>query len=284
MWQRPTCGVRGLGVLAFLVWSGTAVAFAPASQHNCGPPALRPRACSLVRGKLARGTSANRLRIVAPPTRGFATHLSVGVKAAAGGGEKAQGRAAKSFESFTQLEMAAGNGELTLLQALDATRKLAAKQAELKTLDMMAALGACFASADVSVAGVTIEDLWALVGEFESKSAVPNKMSCTHMLGICVHLAAAGIVDQAEALRILRWSKDKGINPDHVMIAQVMNVGAKAAAYGRCTLPVLLEVLDYAANLDPPVPGNVFTYTVLKSHVVLLLRRSSEGLYCFPRY
>jgi len=35
------------------------------------------------------------------------------------------------------------------------------------------------------------------------------------------------------------------LSPDFVMVAQVMNVCAKAAFYGRCTLATIQEVLAY---------------------------------------
>ena len=47
------------------------------------------------------------------------------------------------------------------------------------------------------------------------------------------------------------------------MVSQVMNICAKAAVHGRCTLGVFQEVLAYAAALDPPVAGNVITYTTM---------------------
>ena len=51
------------------------------------------------------------------------------------------------------------------------------------------------------------------------------------------------------------------------MVSQVMNICAKAAVHGRCTLGVLQEVLAYAAALDPPVAGNVITYTTMMDAV-----------------
>ena len=174
---------------------------------------------------------------------------------------------ARDFGSFTLLEMAAGSGEVTLQQAYDAASALAGEQAELTTLDLMAALGACFASADLSVSGVGVDDLWALVADFERRGAAPNMMACTHLLGLCVKLAADDRADHSDGLRVLDWAKDRGIHPDAVMVSQVMNICAKAAVHGRCTLGVLQEVLAYAAALDPPVAGNVITYTTMMDAV-----------------
>ena len=172
-----------------------------------------------------------------------------------------EGGEVKFFRSFQLLEFAAGNGELTMKQAHAAARELAGKPVELTTLDMMAALGACFAAADLSVEGTTLEDVWLLVKDFEAMTVMPNMMTCTHMLGICVNFAAAGRADHKDALAICSWAKDRGVHPDNVMLAQVMDVCAKAAAHARCSLPILKEVLDYARNLDPQVERNVFTYT-----------------------
>ena len=189
----------------------------------------------------------------------------VGGAVPAGGGDGSGG--ARDFGSFTLLEMAAGSGEVTLQQAYDAASALAGQQAELTTLDLMAALGACFASADLSVAGVGVDDLWALVADFERRGAAPNMMACTHLLGLCVKLAADDRADHSDGLRVLDWAKGRGIHPDAVMVSQVMNICAKAAVHGRCTLGVLQEVLAYAAALDPPVAGNVITYTTMMDAV-----------------
>jgi len=45
------------------------------------------------------------------------------------------------------------------------------------------------------------------------------------------------------------------------MVAQVMNVCAKAAVHGRCNLAILQQVLQYTRSFDPPVEHNVFSYT-----------------------
>ena len=52
----------------------------------------------------------------------------------------------KTFKSFQLLEISAGSGDLTMKQAWAAARQLAEMPAKLTTLDMMAALGACFAA------------------------------------------------------------------------------------------------------------------------------------------
>jgi hypothetical protein len=176
--------------------------------------------------------------------------------AAQGAGE------AQRFRSFALLEIAAGNGELTLKEVRAAAQELVALPGELSTLDMMAALGACFVSADVSVEGMELADVWSLVKEFEARGVKPNTMTCTHMMGVCVHFAAAGRAGQKEALAILDWTRASSLQLDHVLLAQVMDVCAKAAMHGGSeTLQVLREVLEYGRNLDPPVKNNVVTYT-----------------------
>jgi hypothetical protein len=79
---------------------------------------------------------------------------------------------------------------------------------------------------------------------------------------VCVHFAAAGRAGQKEALAILDWTRASSLQLDHVLLAQVMDVCAKAAMHGGSeTLQVLREVLEYGRNLDPPVKNNVVTYT-----------------------
>ena len=143
--------------------------------------------------------------------------------ASAGGGAQGagEGLSFRTFRSFQLLEVAAGSGELTMRQAYAAARELASRPAELTTLDMMAALGACFIASEESVQDLTLDDVWELVKDFETMLVKPNMMTCTHLLGICVKLADAGRADHKDGIAILEWAIKRGIRPDAVMVAQV---------------------------------------------------------------
>jgi len=236
---------------------GFALAFAPGSAKPMVTGTVQHQhMCQLRHNGVRREMKSTPSHLHRPRKCMLATHMKASEGTASGDSEKP-----RSFRSFQLLEVAAGNGELTMKQACAAARELASKPAELTTLDMMAALGACFASADVSSEDMTLEDVWGLVRDFESMQVVPNAMTCTHLLGICVSFATAGIADHKDGLAVLSWAQKSGIHPDYVMVAQVMNLCAKAAPHGRTSLDALMEVLEYSKKLDPPVERNVFTYT-----------------------
>ena len=257
-----------MGAILILVSVSAASAFTPFSLPAVGRRARSsilsavrqprlPSECLPAGSKVLRLPRPDRMRRIADVLRVRASPaVATCLAAAQGDGEP------NEFASFTLLEVAAGNGDLTLKQSCTVARELASRATELSTLDMMAALGACFASSDVSVDGVDLADVWALIKDFKAKKAKPNTMTCTHMLGICVHFAAAGRAGHEEALEILDWTLASGLRPDHVMVAQVMDACAKAASHGGSgTLQILQKVLEYARNLDPPIRNNVVTYT-----------------------
>jgi len=250
-WGMP----RGSGrlVLSCLAFAQAVAAFAPPSAPMRHAGRCRAGAGMLGLRRAGGGGSARAVRARARPL--------LGARMASGGGAEQAAGETRSFRSFQLLEMAAGNGELTLRQAYGAARELASRPAELTTLDMMAALGACFIASEDSVQDLTLDDMWGLVKEFEAMLVAPNTMTCTHLLGICVRLADAGRADHTDGLAILTWAQKSGVHPDAVMVAQVMNVCARSAGHGRCNLATLKEVLDFSENLDPPVDNTVVSYT-----------------------
>jgi len=261
MWERWDMARGGFRlVLSCLVSAQVVASFVPTPACSCPMSGCHagPDMLSLRRG---RGGGGARMS-VHPICRRPRPLLGARMASAGGGAQGAgEGLSFRTFRSFQLLEVAAGSGELTMRQAYAAARELASRPAELTTLDMMAALGACFIASEESVQDLTLDDVWELVKDFETMLVKPNLMTCTHLLGICVKLADAGRADHRDGIAILEWAIKRGIRPDAVMVAQVMNVCARAAGHGRCNLSTLKEVVNFSESLKPPVESTVISYT-----------------------
>jgi hypothetical protein len=219
MWERWDTARGGCRlVLSCLVFAQVVAAFVPAPACPVSGCHAGPGILSLRRGRGGGGARVG-AQSVCRRTRPL---LGARMASAGGGAQGAgEGLSFRTFRSFQLLEVAAGSGELTMRQAYAAARELASKPAELKTLDMMAALGACFIASEESVQDLTLDDVWELVKDFETMLVKPNVMTCTHLLGICVKLAEAGRADHKDGIAILEWAIKRGIRPDAVMVAQV---------------------------------------------------------------
>jgi len=219
MWERWDTARGGCRlVLSCLVSAQVVAAFVPVPAcpvigFHAGPGML-----SLRRGRGGGGARVSAQLVCRRPRSLFCARMASAGGGAQGAGE---GLSFRTFRSFQLLEVAAGSGELTMRQAYGAARELASKPAELTTLDMMAALGACFIASEESVQDLTLDDVWELVKDFETMLVKPNMMTCTHLLGICVKLADAGRADHKDGIAILEWAIKRGIRPDAVMVAQV---------------------------------------------------------------
>lgn len=219
MWERWDTARGGCRlVLSCLVSAQVVAAFVPVPACPVIGCHAGPGMLSLRRGRGGGGARVSAQLVCRRPRPLFCARMASAGGGAQGAGE---GLSFRTFRSFQLLEVAAGSGELTMRQAYGAARELASKPAELTTLDMMAALGACFIASEESVQDLTLDDVWELVKDFETMLVKPNMMTCTHLLGICVKLADAGRADHKDGIAILEWAIKRGIRPDAVMVAQV---------------------------------------------------------------
>eukprot|EP00960_Hanusia_phi_P022330 661021-Hanusia_phi.AAC.1 len=66
-------------------------------------------------------------------------------------------------------------------------------------------------------------------------------MTATHLLGIVVKLASVGKAGVADGFDALRWCEEVKVETDFVIIAQMMNVCAKAAGFGAASYKDMKE-------------------------------------------
>jgi len=174
----------------------------------------------------------------------------------------------QEFSTFTSIEFAAGNGMLDLPSAVTAVENLLeASEAQPRTLDFMAALGACYIAADSPREDSSMQDIWRIVKKFEERKVVPNKMTGTHFIGVVVKLASVGKAGVADGFEVLEWCKEQEVDTDFVIIAQMMNVCAKAAGFGAASYKELREVVEWAKGLGVKQHLNVFSFTSMMDGV-----------------